>query len=205
MLLRGIPQNTTDRNIANFSVLLLILKKVPGKGAFSFLSSVNCISGILYLKFEKKIYFRKNIIEKRYFWPYETMVKFPSSVIQENWTISKSLLVTILKVTMKLHNVQIKCSISNLKEIYNKNWMHGICPKIVSVQLQVSYRVQWIFTGLDLLSIPCVTWSHLWFAGVRECPPWCSIVGAPVTVHQFFCILPFFQPTLILLWKCLYI
>ena len=29
----------------------------------------------------------------------------------------------------------------------------------------------------------------LWFAGVRECPPWCSIVGATVTVHQFFCIL----------------
>ena len=22
---------------------------------------------------------------------------------------------------------------------------------------------------------------------VRECPPWCSIVGATVTVHQFFC------------------
>ena len=28
-------------------------------------------------------------------------------------------------------------------------------------------------------------------AGVRECPPWCSIVGATVTVHQFFCILQF--------------
>ena len=26
------------------------------------------------------------------------------------------------------------------------------------------------------------------FAGVRECPPWCSIVGATVTVHQFVCI-----------------
>ena len=26
--------------------------------------------------------------------------------------------------------------------------------------------------------------------GVRECPTWCSIVGATVTVHQFFCILP---------------
>ena len=24
-----------------------------------------------------------------------------------------------------------------------------------------------------------------------ECPPWCSIVGATVTVHQFFCILHF--------------
>ena len=31
--------------------------------------------------------------------------------------------------------------------------------------------------------------GHLWFAWVRECPPWCSIVGATVTVHQFFCIL----------------
>ena len=26
-------------------------------------------------------------------------------------------------------------------------------------------------------------------SGVRECPPWCSTVGATVTVHQFFCIL----------------
>ena len=28
-------------------------------------------------------------------------------------------------------------------------------------------------------------------AGVRDCPPWCSIVGATVTVHQFFFILHF--------------
>ena len=33
------------------------------------------------------------------------------------------------------------------------------------------------------------TWSHLWFARVRECPQWCSIDGATVTVHRFFCIL----------------
>ena len=38
----------------------------------------------------------------------------------------------------------------------------------------------WLFPG---------TWSHLWFAGVRECPPCCSIVGVTETVHQFFCIL----------------
>ena len=25
------------------------------------------------------------------------------------------------------------------------------------------------------------------YAGVRECQSWCSIVGATVTVHQFFC------------------
>ena len=34
------------------------------------------------------------------------MVKFPCSVISESWKISKSLLVTITKVTMKLHNLQ---------------------------------------------------------------------------------------------------
>ena len=28
-------------------------------------------------------------------------------------------------------------------------------------------------------------------SGLRECPPWCSIVGATVTVHPFFCILHF--------------
>ena len=33
------------------------------------------------------------------------------------------------------------------------------------------------------------SWTHLWFAGVLEWQPWCSIVGATVTVHQFFCIL----------------
>ena len=43
-------------------------------------------------------------------------------------------------------------------------------------------QARWILPG---------TWSHLWFAGVRECPPGCSIVGATVTVHQFFCILHF--------------
>ena len=28
---------------------------------------------------------------------------------------------------------------------------------------------------------------------LRECPLWCSIVGALVTVHQFFCILHFYH------------
>ena len=35
--------------------------------------------------------------------------------------------------------------------------------------------------------------SHLWFAGVREHPPWCSIFRATVTVNQLFCILHFCQ------------
>ena len=34
-----------------------------------------------------------------------------------------------------------------------------------------------------------ITWSRLWLAGVRECPTWWSVVGATLTVHQFFCIL----------------
>ena len=43
----------------------------------------------------------------------------------------------------------------------------------------------WLNAQLTLRLIP--------FAGVRECPPWCSFVGATVTVwvHQFFCILHF--------------
>ena len=43
----------------------------------------------------------------------------------------------------------------------------------------------------EVWTIKSGTWSHLWFSGVHECPPWCSIVGATVTVHQFFCILHF--------------
>ena len=27
----------------------------------------------------------------------------------------------------------------------------------------------------------------VWFAWVRECPPWCSIVDVTVAMHQFFC------------------
>ena len=69
MLLREITQNKTDRNIANLSVLLLFLEKVPGKGALSFLPFNNCISGILYLKFEEKIYLSKNINAKKVFLP----------------------------------------------------------------------------------------------------------------------------------------
>ena len=46
--------------------------------------------------------------------------------------------------------------------------------------MQLDSRRRWLLLG---------TWSHLWFAEVRECPQWCSIVGATVTVHQFFCIL----------------
>ena len=37
-------------------------------------------------------------------------------------------------------------------------------------------------------------YTCLWFAGVRECTPWCSIVGATVTVHQFFWFLHFCHP-----------
>ena len=64
-----LTQNKTDRNIANVSVLLPFLEKYQGKQPFSFLSSDNCISGILYLKFELKIYLRKNIIAQNVFLP----------------------------------------------------------------------------------------------------------------------------------------
>ena len=77
---------------------------------FSFFPFDNCISGlgIVYLKFEEKIYtLVKILLRKKHFCPYDTMVKIPCSVISESWKISKSLLVTISKVTMKLHNFQI--------------------------------------------------------------------------------------------------
>ena len=64
MLLREITQIKTDRNIANFCYFL---KKYQGKVHFSFLLFDNCISRILYLKFEEKIYLGKNIIAKKVF------------------------------------------------------------------------------------------------------------------------------------------
>ena len=51
-----------------------------------------------------------------------------------------------------------------------------------NIGLAISVTMCWLLPG---------TWSHLWFAGVRECPPWCSIFGSTVIVHQFFCILHF--------------
>ena len=70
---------------------------------------------------------------------------------------------------------------------------------IVSVQIQCqasvytlslcrghSWRVR--LAKQDKLTPPGQLVSPL-VSGVRECPPWCSIVGATVTVHQFFCIL----------------
>ena len=66
VLLREITQNKTDRNIANFRYFW---KKYQRKVPFSFLPFDNCISGILYLKFEEKIYLSKNIIAKKVFLP----------------------------------------------------------------------------------------------------------------------------------------
>ena len=53
-----------------------------------------------------------------------------------------------------------------------------ILSTLVTIRGHLYWR--WLLPG---------TWSHLWCTGVHECPPWCSIVGAAVTVHQFFCIL----------------
>ena len=64
VLLREITQNETDRNNANFCYYW---KKYQGKVPISILPFDNCISGILYLKFEEKIYLGKNIIAKKVF------------------------------------------------------------------------------------------------------------------------------------------
>ena len=47
------------------------------------------------------------------------------------------------------------------------------------------------------------TWYQLLFPGDREFPPWCFIVGATVTVHQFFCILHFCHTCSVCLVKLL--
>ena len=74
--------------------------------------------------------------------------------------------------TSYIASVHIQCQAS----IYTLSLCRGHSWR---VRLAKQKR-RWLLSG---------TWSHLWFAGVRECPPWCSIVGATVTVHQFFCIL----------------
>ena len=64
-------------------------------------------------------------------------------------------------------HIQCQASIFTLSLCRGLSWRH---PS----------RRRWLLPG---------TWSHLWFAVIPECLPWCSILGATVTVHQFFCIL----------------
>ena len=52
--------------------------------------------------------------------------------------------------------------------------------KVVKRESLISYFWRWHLPG---------TWSHLWFAGVSECPPWCSIVGVTVTVLLYFTLI----------------
>ena len=81
MLLRELTQNKTDRNIAH---VCYFWKKYEGKVPFSFLPFDNCISGILYLKYEEKMHVSKILLRKRYLTLFDTMVKIPCSVISEN-------------------------------------------------------------------------------------------------------------------------
>ena len=66
MLLREITQNET---IGILHIFAIFWKKYQGKVPFSFRPIDNCISGMLYLKFEEKIYLGKNIIAKKVFLP----------------------------------------------------------------------------------------------------------------------------------------
>ena len=54
-----------------------------------------------------KIDQRYILLRSRHFFPYETMTKIPCSVSTGSWKISKSLLVAMSKVTMKLRIAQI--------------------------------------------------------------------------------------------------
>ena len=53
----------------------------------------------------------------------------------------------------------------------------------------LSFFLIWIYCCKKSRYVNIYCEMYIWFTGVRECPPWCSIVGATVTVHQFFCTL----------------
>ena len=78
----------------------------------------------------------------------------------------------------------------------------GMLISSVVTQCLTEYTsvAQYVYQRRVKCCVCVVLWSHLWFAGVRECPPWCSIVGATVTAHQFFCILHFSVGTLGFKW-----
>ena len=95
--------------------------------------------------------------------------------------------------TSYILTVHIQCQAS----IYTLSLCRGHSWRVRLDKLRLGYcftpyqRI-WLYNGAPLVAFYDTlpgTWSHLWFAGIRECLPWCSIVGATVTVHQFFCIL----------------
>ena len=67
------------------------------------------------------------------------------------------------------------------------NWWFNITINDISVIHMTAHRCAGgLKNKLDLRS---GFQHHRHLVGVRECPSWYSIVGATVTVHQFFCIL----------------
>ena len=99
------------------------------------------------------------------------VIKVPFSVsLNRKLENHKFLLVTISKVTMKLHNVQIYCIILNLKEIYRKT---ACIESVLNSFVFVGNRIQtFIFVwpkGDSLHSAPC--WSILpRYHGHGGCP-----------------------------------
>ena len=119
---------------------------------------------------------------------YKEMLLIPISLDTFGYFLYKVPLPNIIST----HWVIIQWALSNVK-VAQRRCERNICIRLPEKWCKPLIYFAWLY-DLANSRILCVlllpgTWSHLWFAGVPECPPWCSIVGATVTVHQFFCIL----------------
>ena len=116
---------------------------------------------------------------------------FSSLVKNCNTSRAKMKTDIILQISCRLNDTPYSYIVWIYKHTIWKSASDTLYKKLIGAKsgfesIQLRYRNPsrrcWLLPG---------TWSHLWFAGVRECPPWCSIVGATVTVNQFFWILHF--------------
>ena len=101
-------------------------------------------------------------------------------------------------LTLDVDHTEPKQAITNVFEKMYHHLTFSISFDIIGYPSGLSYLSKMFGNKLLCTWLLPGTWSQLWFAGVRECPPWCSIVGTTVTVHQFFCILPVIEELIVL-------
>ena len=88
---------------------------------------------------------------------------------------------SFLDLNIKVIGNNIHTSVNDKRDdfgfpIVNFPFLIGDVPRLPSYGIYISQLVRFARCCTSVFDF-------------RECPPWCSIVGATVTVHQFFCIL----------------
>ena len=85
-------------------------------------------------------------------------------------------------VQKHLQNICSNYDAISLKDLTYKQVM--LLAILTGQRCQTLHLLKIPHTSIQITNDACVL--YIVDLGVRECPPWCSFVGATVTVHQFF-------------------